>query len=60
MGLASFCVLGGLIMIGCKFECIYLSELGECKNGGGECQKESCLDFDDCESCRRYDDCEEQ
>ncbi len=44
-------------MADCNFKCIH-DERGECREGGGECIRDCCPDWMDCDSCERAEDCE--
>lgn len=41
----------------CKFECVYMTN-SECQQGGGECIRDCCPEWMDCDNCRKYEDCE--
>lgn len=41
----------------CDFKCEYYKK-GECQQGGGDCIKEDCPGWMNCDSCRRAEDCE--
>lgn len=40
-----------------KFVCAHLVK-GECEQGGGECLKDDCPEWGNCESCQKYEECE--
>lgn len=41
----------------CDFKCVYEKQ-GECQQGGGECIRDCCPEYLNCDSCRRAEDCE--
>lgn len=42
----------------CDYKCVYLGKNGICKQDGGQCLKEDCPEWMDCNSCKRSDKCE--
>lgn len=42
----------------CGFKCVDLIK-GECQQGGGECIRDCCPEWLNCDNCRKYEDCEE-
>jgi len=53
----SFCFIGDS-MNSCNFNCVYKAKDGTCKQGGGECIRDCCPEYLNCDSCRRAEDCE--
>ena len=41
----------------CKYKCIY-NKSGKCAESGGECIREDCTSWQDCDYCRKADRCE--
>lgn len=41
----------------CEFECVY-NKSCECQNGGGECIRDCCPEYLNCDNCQRSEECE--
>lgn len=53
----SFFVYLEVKKMNCDFKCVYEKQ-GECQQGGGECIRDCCPEYLNCDSCRRAEDCE--
>lgn len=42
----------------CVFKCVYLDANGECKQGGGECIRDCCPEWLDCNNCKSSEYCD--